>query len=60
LKPCHASTIPRLVSKPPSPIVVNGEQKYKVEEIFDSKLFNQYCNISSIGKVMALANALGN
>jgi hypothetical protein len=39
---------------------VNGEQKYKVEEIFDSKLFNQYCNISSIGKVMALANALGN
>ncbi len=31
LQPCHASTIPRLVSKPPSSIEMNGEQKYKVK-----------------------------
>jgi hypothetical protein len=40
LEPCHASTIPRLVSKPPSPIEVNGEQKYEVEFFFDFKLSN--------------------
>jgi hypothetical protein len=34
LEPCHAPTIPRLVSKLPSPIEVNGEQKYEVEEFF--------------------------
>jgi hypothetical protein len=38
LEPCHASTIPRLVSKPPSPIGVNGEQKYEGEKILKSKL----------------------
>jgi hypothetical protein len=39
-EPYHASTIPRWVSKPPSPIEVNGEQKYEVEEICNSKLSN--------------------
>jgi hypothetical protein len=41
LQPYHASTIPRWVSKPPSPIKVNGEQKYEVEEIINSKLSNR-------------------
>jgi hypothetical protein len=41
LEPYHASTIPRWVSKPPSPMEVNGEQEYEVEEIFNSKLYNQ-------------------
>jgi hypothetical protein len=40
LEPYHASTIPRWVSKPHSPIEVNGEQKYEVEEIINSKLTN--------------------
>ncbi len=31
LEPYHASTIPRQVLEPPSPIEVNGEQKYEVE-----------------------------
>jgi hypothetical protein len=29
---CSSSTIPRKVSKSPSPIEINGEQKYKMEK----------------------------
>jgi hypothetical protein len=41
LEPYHASTIPRWVSELPSPMEVNGEQEYEVEDIFNSKLYNQ-------------------
>ncbi len=35
MKPYHASTILRKVPKPLSPIEINGEQEYKMEEILD-------------------------
>jgi hypothetical protein len=38
LEPYHVSTIPRRTHKPTPPIVVNGEQKYEVEEILDSRI----------------------
>ncbi len=38
LEPYHVSTIPRKIHEPPPPIVVDGEQKYKVEEILDSRI----------------------
>jgi hypothetical protein len=41
LEPYHASTILGWVSKPLSPMEVNGEQEYEMEEIFNSKLSNQ-------------------
>ena len=34
----HLSTIPNRVQSPPPPIEVNGEIKYEVEEILDSKI----------------------
>jgi len=40
MKPYHASTILRKVPKPLSPIEINGEQKYKIEEILDLKIPN--------------------
>jgi len=41
LEPYHASSIPRRVSEPPSPMEINGEQEYEMEETFNSKLSNQ-------------------
>jgi hypothetical protein len=32
----HASTIPRRICEPPPPIVVDGEQKNEVKDVFDS------------------------
>jgi hypothetical protein len=43
LKPYHVSTIPRRIHKPPPPIVVDGEQKYKVEEILGSRI--SHCHL---------------
>jgi ribulose-5-phosphate 4-epimerase/fuculose-1-phosphate aldolase len=40
LEPYHASTIPRRICEPPPPIEVNGEQKYEVENVFDSRISN--------------------
>jgi hypothetical protein len=40
MKPYHASTIPRKVPKPLSPIEINGEQEYEMEEILDLKISN--------------------
>jgi hypothetical protein len=34
----RSSTIPRRTHEPPPPIVVDGEQEYKVEKILDSKI----------------------
>jgi len=41
LQPYHASTILRWVLEPPSPMEINGEQKYEMEKIFNFKLSNQ-------------------
>jgi hypothetical protein len=38
LEPYHASNIPWRTHEPPPPIVVNGEQKYEVEEILDLRI----------------------
>jgi hypothetical protein len=38
LKPYHVSTIIKRTHEPTPPIVVNGEQKYEVEEILNSKI----------------------
>jgi hypothetical protein len=38
LEPYHVSTIPRKTHKPTPLIVVNGEKKYKVEEILNSRI----------------------
>jgi hypothetical protein len=38
LEPYHVFTIPGITHKPTLPIVVNGEQKYEVEEILDSRI----------------------
>jgi hypothetical protein len=38
LKPYHVSIIPRRTHEPPPPIVVDGEQKYEVKEILDSRI----------------------
>ncbi len=39
LEPYHVSTIPRRIRDPPSPIEVNGEQGYEMEDILDSWVF---------------------
>jgi hypothetical protein len=41
LEPYHASTIPRRIHDPPSPIEVNGEQEYEMVDILDSRIFNR-------------------
>jgi hypothetical protein len=38
LKLYHASTIPGKTHEPPPQIIVDGEQKYKVEEILNLKI----------------------
>jgi hypothetical protein len=38
LEPYHVSTILKRTHEQTPPIVINGEQKYKVEEILDSKI----------------------
>jgi hypothetical protein len=38
LEPYHASTIPGRTHEPPPPIVVDGKQEYKVEEILNSRM----------------------
>jgi len=40
LKPYHTSTIPRRIYDPPPPIEVNGEHKYEMEDILDSRVFH--------------------
>jgi hypothetical protein len=49
----HASIVLRWVSKPPSPIEVNGEQKYEVEEIINSKPSNQGPNSLRSTKILS-------
>jgi hypothetical protein len=34
------STIPIIIHDPPSPIEIDGEHKYEVEDILDSRIFN--------------------
>ncbi len=36
------STIPRRTQRPTPPIVVNGEQKYEVNEILNSRISHRY------------------
>jgi hypothetical protein len=40
LEPYHASTIPRRIHGPPPPIEVDGEQKYEMKNILNSKTSN--------------------
>jgi hypothetical protein len=40
LKPYQRSTILGKIHDPPPPIEVNGEQKYEMEDILDSRVFN--------------------
>jgi hypothetical protein len=42
LEPYHVSTITKRTHEPIPPIVINGEQKYEVEEILDSKISHCY------------------
>jgi hypothetical protein len=41
LEPYRASTIPRITHEPPPPIRVEGEQEYKVKEIFNSRILDR-------------------
>jgi hypothetical protein len=40
LGPYHVSTILGRIHDPPSPIEINGEQEYEVEDILDSRVFD--------------------
>jgi hypothetical protein len=40
LKPYQRSTILGKIHDPPPPIEVDGEQKYEMEDILDSRVFN--------------------
>ncbi len=41
LEPYHASTIPRRIHDPPSPIEVNGEHEYEMVDILDLRISNR-------------------
>jgi hypothetical protein len=47
LEPYHASTIPRRIHNQPSPIEVDGEHEYEVEDILDSRDSN--CQLHYLG-----------
>jgi len=40
LEPYHASTIPWIIHDPLPPIEIDVEQKYEMEDILDSKIYN--------------------
>ncbi len=40
LEPYHTSTIPRRIYDPPPPIEIDGEQKYEMDYILRSRIFN--------------------
>jgi hypothetical protein len=40
LEPYHASIVLGRIHDPPPTIEIDGEQKYEVEDILDSKIFN--------------------
>jgi len=40
LEPYHMFTIPRRIHDPPPSIEVDGEHKYEVEDILDSRISN--------------------
>jgi hypothetical protein len=42
LEPYHAFIIPRRTHKPTPPIIVDGEQKYEIEEILDLRISHCY------------------
>jgi hypothetical protein len=55
LEPYHTSIIPRKIHDPPPPIEIDGEHEYEVEDILDSRIFNQllqFFNILFIGMGM--------
>ena len=41
LEPCTPNSIPDHIQPPPPPVLIDGEPKYKILEILDSKLDNQ-------------------
>jgi hypothetical protein len=41
LEPYHASTNPRIIHDPLPPIEVDVEQKYEVDDILDSRIYNR-------------------
>jgi hypothetical protein len=41
LEPYHASTIPRRIHDPPSPIEINVEHEYEIVDILNSRISNR-------------------
>jgi hypothetical protein len=39
LEPVHDNPFPSYVATPPSPIIIEGEPEYEVEEVLDSRMF---------------------
>ena len=43
LEPCTPNSIPNRIQPPPPPVLIDGEPKYEISEILDSKLDNWRC-----------------
>ena len=43
LEPSTLNSIPKHIQPPPLPVLIDGEPKYKISEILNSKLDNQCC-----------------
>ena len=43
LEPSTLNSIPERIQPPPSPVLIDGEPKYGISEILDSKLDNRRC-----------------
>jgi hypothetical protein len=62
-----ASTIPRRICEPPQPIAVDGEQKYELKDVLDSRISNDqlqylipWCGYDVSEHIWELANHLIN
>ena len=55
LEPSTLNSIPKCIQPPPPPVLIDGEPKYEISEILDSKLDNQ-CRV---GKLLYLVKWSG-